>query len=152
MNETFRLHPAISTMARAALQDTVLPTGGGQSGTSPILIRKGDVFATGFCALHRWKDIYGADADQFWPERWESLKPAHWMCMPFGGGARICPGQQLALTEVAYTTVRILQRFGRIENRDEVLEFVESFKISTESKNGAKVPSRDKRQLKQVCR
>lgn len=31
------------------------------------------------------------------------------------GGPRICVGQQLALTEMAYTIVRIMQRFERIE-------------------------------------
>jgi cytochrome P450 len=139
MNETFRLHPAVGTMARAALRDTVLPTGGGTSGKAPILVLKGDVFATSFYALHRRRDVYGDDADIFRPERWEPLRPAHWTYMPFGGGPRICPGQQLALTEVAYTTVRLLQRFEGIENRDDVLEFVEQYKISTESRNGAKV-------------
>jgi cytochrome P450 len=40
------------------------------------------------------------------------------------GGPRLCVGQQFALTEVAYTIVRILQRFDRIEKYwpgDEVL-------------------------------
>lgn len=32
---------------------------------------------------------------------------------------RRCIGQQFALTEMAYTVVRILQRFGRIEDRNE---------------------------------
>lgn len=31
------------------------------------------------------------------------------------GGPRICVGQQFALTEMAYTIVRIMQRFERIE-------------------------------------
>lgn len=51
----------------------------------------------------------------------------------------MCPGQNLALTEVAYTMVRILQAFKGIVNRDPVLEFVEVYKITTGSGNGAKV-------------
>ncbi|MCJ1311316.1 hypothetical protein MMC25_004987 [Agyrium rufum] len=139
INETFRRYPAIGTTSRAAVRDTVLPTGGGPSGTSPIFLRKGDALTTSFYALHQRKDIYGEDADLFRPERWETLRPPPWTYMPFGGGLRVCPGQQLALTEIAYTIVRIVQTFPRIENRDPVLEFVEQYRIGTESKNGAKV-------------
>ncbi|CAD0083238.1 unnamed protein product [Aureobasidium vineae] len=35
--------------------------------------------------------------------------------IPFNGGPRICIGQQFALTEVAYTVVRILQTYSRVE-------------------------------------
>ena len=51
----------------------------------------------------------------------------------------MCPGQNLALTEVAYTIVKILQSFKTIENRDPVFEFVEVYKITTNSGNGAEV-------------
>ena len=51
----------------------------------------------------------------------------------------MCPGQNLALTEVGYTIVKILQTFKTIVNRDPVFEFVEVYKITTASKNGAKV-------------
>ena len=34
----------------------------------------------------------------------------------FNGGPRICVGQQFALTEASYVTVRLLQRFDKIEN------------------------------------
>ena len=37
--------------------------------------------------------------------------------MPFNGGPRICIGQQFALTEMAYTVVRILQRFDGVVDR-----------------------------------
>lgn len=49
------------------------------------------------------------------------------------------PRQNLALTEVAYTTVKVLQAFKTIENRDPVFEFMEVYKLTTDSKNGAKV-------------
>ena len=141
VNETFRLNPPIGTTTRMALRHTTLPTGGGPSSNSgsPIYIRKGDVVTFNFYALHRSQDLSGYDANLFVPERWETLRPAHWSYLPFGGGPRVCPGQQLALTEVGYTIVKILQAFKRIENRDPVMEFVEHYKITTESKNGAKV-------------
>ena len=39
--------------------------------------------------------------------------------VPFNGGPRICIGQQFALTEMAYTIVRILQTYERIESRQD---------------------------------
>jgi len=141
INETFRLNPAIGTNTRMALRDTILPTGGGSSGfgTSPIFVRKGDTITVSFYALHRRQDLFGEDADKFRPERWETLRPPHWAYLTFGGGPRVCPGQNLALTEVAYTVVKILQTFKAIENRDSILDFVELYKITTTSANGAKV-------------
>ena len=45
----------------------------------------------------------------------------------------------LRRTEIGYTIVKILQRFPAIENRDPVKQFVEVYKITTASRNGAKV-------------
>lgn len=139
LSENHRLNPTIGTTTRVALHDAVLPTGGGPGGDAPVFVQKGDAVTTSFYSLHRRKEIFGDDADTFRPERWEGLRPPHWAYMPFGGGPRVCPGQQLALTEMAYTLVRMLREFQAVENRDPVLEFVELWKISTESANGAKV-------------
>jgi len=65
--------------------------------------------------MHRRKDLYGEDADEFIPERWETRRPG-WEFLPFNGGPRICIGQQFALTEASYVTVRLLQRFEKIED------------------------------------
>ena len=138
INETFRLNPVIGTDTRMALRDTTLPTGGG-SGNYPIFVRKGDIVTVSFYDLHRRDDFFGPDAHLFRPERWQTLRSTHWSYLPFGGGPRVCPGQNLALTEVGYTIVKLLEVFRTIENRDPVEEFVEVYKITTNSKNGAKV-------------
>lgn len=154
LNETQRLHPSIGTTTRIALRDTFLPTGGGpsispsnsfsdltSSSTSPIFIPKNSLVTTSFYALHRRRDIFGPDADTFRPERWgieSGFRPPPWSYLPFGGGPRVCPGQQLALTEVAYTVVCMLRAFHSVENRDPIAEFVEMWKLTTESANGAK--------------
>ncbi|KAL4874839.1 cytochrome P450 [Aspergillus karnatakaensis] len=108
-----RLYPSVPVNSRAATKTTTLPKGGGPTGTAPILVRKGE--AVGYCvyAMHRRKDIYGADADEFRPERWENdaLKNVGWGYLPFNGGPRICLGQEFALLEAGYTIVRLLQTF-----------------------------------------
>ncbi|KAL4971269.1 cytochrome P450 [Aspergillus desertorum] len=93
------------------------PVGGGPEGKSPVLIRKGQIVMYNVYSMHRRKDIYGPDADQFRPERWDKLRPG-WAFLPFNGGPHICVGQQYALSEVSYTTVRILQNFNGIEAAD----------------------------------
>ena len=49
--------------------------------------------------MHRRKDIWGEDADDFKPERWEGLKNG-WEYLPFNGGPRICLGQQASLSSL----------------------------------------------------
>lgn len=69
-NESMCLYPQLLENGRIALEDTVLPLGGGTDGRSPIFIPKGQVVMWGSYALHRTKDVFGDDADIFRPERW----------------------------------------------------------------------------------
>lgn len=70
--------------------------------------------------MQRRADLYPPESPDFphvltyAPERWEKWTPKAWTYIPFNGGPRICVGQQFALTEMAYTIVRILQRFDHI--------------------------------------
>ncbi|KAI1134314.1 cytochrome P450 [Hypoxylon sp. FL0543] len=118
IKEALRLNPPVATNAREAIRDTILPVGGGPDGRSPVFVRKGTLIRYFPWALHRRQDIYGHDADEFRPERWEALKPT-FEYVPFNAGPRICVGQQFALTQIAFTTFRILQAFEAIERRDE---------------------------------
>ncbi|MCJ1384487.1 hypothetical protein MMC17_007604 [Xylographa soralifera] len=118
LNECLRIHPVVPGNSREAYEDTVLPVGGGPDGKSPLLVPKGRVVAWSVYAMHRRKDYYGEDADEFRPERWETLRPG-WEYLPFNGGPRICIGQQFALTEASYTTIRLMQEFKILESRDD---------------------------------
>ncbi|TVY59044.1 Cytochrome P450 monooxygenase fsdH [Lachnellula suecica] len=118
LNETLRLHPIVPVNGRYAIRDTVLPVGGGPDGKSPILVKKGTSINYQVYVMHRRKDLYGEDSDEFKPERWEALRPG-WQYLPFNGGPRICLGQQFALTEASYTVIRLLQAFKSIEKRDD---------------------------------
>ncbi|MCJ1401750.1 hypothetical protein MMC11_004967 [Xylographa trunciseda] len=123
MNESLRLYPLVPSNARQALVDTILPMGGGKDGLSPCLIAKGEFVMWDVYAMHRRTDLFGEDADLFRPERWlddgekKGLRPG-WNYLPFNGGPRVCIGQQLALTETAYVTVRLMQEFSALESKD----------------------------------
>ncbi|KAG0645181.1 Cytochrome P450 monooxygenase himC [Hyphodiscus hymeniophilus] len=117
MNETLRLYPIVPANGRSAVRDTTLPVGGGPDGKSPILVKKGQRVSYHVYVMHRREDLYGPDAAEFRPERWETLRPS-WQYLPFNGGPRICIGQQFALTEASYTTIRLLQAFKKIEPRE----------------------------------
>lgn len=66
--------------------------------------------------MHHRKDLWGQDADEWKPERWLNRRPG-WEYLPFNGGPRICIGQQFALTEAGYVTVRLLQRFDELDGQ-----------------------------------
>lgn len=89
--------------------------------------------------MHRRTDIYGPDAEDFRPERWEddSLRPG-WAYLPFNGGPRICIGQQYAISEAAYVVVRMAQEFQTIESADPG-PWEEALALSLHSRNGVRV-------------
>jgi cytochrome P450 len=167
LSETLRLYPVLPINARTALRDTTIPLGGGSNGKSPIFIPKGSEVAWNTWSMHRRKDLFGEDADEFIPERWQDLRPT-WEYLPFNGGPRICLGressisssshllillpllpsfgfigltlslEQYALTEASYTTIRMVQHFKSIESRDPN-PWTERIDLVTSSHNGCKV-------------
>ncbi|KIW05674.1 uncharacterized protein PV09_03537 [Verruconis gallopava] len=123
MNETLRLYPIVPFNVRMALKDTTLPHGGGKDGNDPIGVLKDTPIGYSTLAMQRRADIYPPassgfpDINKFVPERWETWNPKPWTYIPFNGGPRLCVGQQFALTEMAYTITKILQKYERVENR-----------------------------------
>ncbi|KAB8265980.1 cytochrome P450 [Aspergillus pseudonomiae] len=92
IRETLRLYPSVPLNNREAKQTTILPTGGGENGHSPILVRKGELVVFSQYVNSRKRNIYGPDADVFRPERWETgeLGQIGWAYFPFNGGPRQC--------------------------------------------------------------
>jgi cytochrome P450 len=138
INEGLRLYPALPSLVRACLVETVIPYGGGPDGSQPICVIPGDTVSCSVYTMHRNSDIFGPDVESFRPERWQDIRPG-WNYLPFGGGARHCPARQLALFWVSYTIARMAIEFKEIHNKDSVEEYVENLRLNMESLNGVKV-------------
>ncbi|KAK1833523.1 cytochrome P450, partial [Podospora conica] len=118
LSESLRLYPRVPVNNREAVRTTILPTGGGADGKSPIMVRVRQLTA---------EKHFGEDADEFRPERWETgeLADVGWGYFPFLRGPRQCIGEDFARMEVAYAVVRLVQEFVGIEMPEgEVVEAV----------------------------
>jgi len=81
ISETLRLYPVVPLNVRTAVRDTTLPVGGGQDGSKPVPFRKGQTIGMVFYAMYRREDLFGADANEFRPERFEDRK-LDWSFIP----------------------------------------------------------------------
>ena len=91
-----RLYPQLPMNVRVAAKTTVIPSGGGPDGKSPVLIPQGTGVGYSVYHMHRLRSLYGEDANEFRPERWldQELEGIGWGFMPFHGGPRICLGSK----------------------------------------------------------
>lgn len=135
-----RLLAPASVSRRTCTHLTTLPRGGGLDGSSPVLVLPGTHVDSHFGILHRDTSIWGPDAEVFRPERWleGKLRPG-WAYVPFLGGGRICPAQQMVLCQMGFVLARFVREFEAIVNMDPVEEFVEEYMFSMQSRNGVKV-------------
>ena len=92
LNETLRLYSVVPVNSRMAVRNTTIPCGGGPDGMSKVFVRKGELVDYSVQIMHRDKQFWGPDADEFKPERWVGRKPG-WEYLPFNGGPRICLGR-----------------------------------------------------------
>ncbi|CAI6338612.1 unnamed protein product [Periconia digitata] len=137
--ETMRLLPPTAlSLPRCAKRDTTLPCGGGPDETQPILVRRGEFVRFSHYTMYRRPDIWGSDAEEFRPMRWEgrSIGAEY---IPFSMGPRICLGQQLALNEARYVLARMLMMFDRIEHVDAHLPIKTKFSLVTAVQNGVRL-------------
>ncbi|KAI5460917.1 cytochrome P450 [Mariannaea sp. PMI_226] len=137
INESLRLFPPVPVNSRVAVRDTVIPRGGGPDGKSALFVPKGMPVVYNVYGLHRREDIYGPNADEFQPTRWESLRVG-WEFVPFSGGPRICIGQQFAIIEASYVLIRFLQIFATLRCED-AQPWVEKIALTVTSRNGVRV-------------
>jgi cytochrome P450 len=117
LQEVLRLHPTVPINNRAAARDTTLPVGGSPDQQSPIAVKKGQIVVFSTFLMQRRKDLYGENALELKPKRWQQRIPA-WYYIPCLGGPRACLGQQFALTEAGFLLVRFLQQYDAVEPAD----------------------------------
>lgn len=137
--ESMRTYPVTPIKPpRQSNKDTVLPHGGGKDGMSPLFVPKGTKIAESLWHTSTRRDLWGEDAEEFRPERWDGRMHG-WNFTPFGGGARTCIGQQFALVETYFVTVRLMQKYPRCENRDPIHAYVPDITGPMSPKHGVKV-------------
>ena len=104
VQESMRLYPPAWIMSRLALADD--PIG-------PYTIPAGDTALVSPYLLHRnpahWPDPDRFDPDRFAPGR-EKQRPAY-AYLPFGGGPRLCIGNQFALMEMQILLAMLVRQF-----------------------------------------
>ncbi|KAL4960869.1 cytochrome P450-domain-containing protein [Aspergillus stella-maris] len=123
ISETMRIH---STSAMGLPRE--IPEGNAPVEISGHIFKPGDVLSVPSYTIHHSKEIWGADADDFVPERWapERLTARQKAAfIPFSHGPRACVGRNVAEMEllvICATVFRVfdwqLQQEGPMETRE----------------------------------
>jgi cytochrome P450 len=106
LDESLRLWPTAPAYAREATRDTEL------TGVHPM--RRGAWALILTPMLHRDPEVWGADAEEFDPDRFDAKavrSRAPHTFKPFGTGARACIGRQFALHEATLVLGLLLRRY-----------------------------------------
>ena len=107
VDETLRLWPVAPGYFRQARHDTTI-------GNGEFHFQAGDWVFVVLLAAQRDPAAWGADADQFRPDRFlpdEIRKLGPRIYKPFGTGPRACIGRQFALHEMMLTLAAVLHQF-----------------------------------------
>ncbi|KAJ6607877.1 cytochrome P450 [Mycena sp. CBHHK59/15] len=123
VRETLRLYAPVTATSRVAMRDDVLPLATpytDRNGTvhETLQIPKGHVIVIPILSLNRDVKIWGPDAMEFKPERWDSdtpipsVLPGVWGHMlSFLGGPRACIGYRFSLVELKALLFTLVRAF-----------------------------------------
>ncbi|KAG0060050.1 hypothetical protein BGZ89_012589 [Linnemannia elongata] len=130
-NEALRLYPAVPRNAKICTQDDVLPGG--------IKVYKGERVTWNVWAMGRDEDLWGKDAREYNPFRWEKMdKPSSAKFCSFHHGPRTCLGQGFAVTEAVTLMSMFFQKFTfELENPDQKANYMPSLTLPMD--NGLRV-------------
>ncbi|KIJ13434.1 hypothetical protein PAXINDRAFT_170499 [Paxillus involutus ATCC 200175] len=115
INETLRLFPPVPLNIRQSIKATTLPSSDPLG--RPHYVSANTPVSYSAFIMHRRKDLWGPDAEEFDPDRFldhrlhKYLTPQPFIFLPFNAGPRICLGQQFAYNEISFMLIRLLQHF-----------------------------------------
>ncbi|KAF8060191.1 cytochrome P450 monooxygenase pc-1 [Lyophyllum atratum] len=118
INETLRLYPIVPFNSRQSIKATTWPSP--DPTKKPIYIPAGSKSSYSVFVMHRRKDLWGPDAEEFDPDRFlderhkKYLAKNSFIFLPFNAGPRICLGQQFAYNEMSFMIIRLLQQFSSV--------------------------------------
>ncbi|TCD70442.1 hypothetical protein EIP91_003523 [Steccherinum ochraceum] len=120
LNETMRLYPSVPFNSRFAFKDTTIPNPDPDG--KPLFVPAGTSILYSVMLMHRRKDYWGEDAEDFDPDRFFDDRVKHLLAnpfifLPFNAGPRICLGQQFAYNEMSFFLIRLLQNFSKMDLR-----------------------------------
>ncbi|KAF8663703.1 hypothetical protein AX16_000878 [Volvariella volvacea WC 439] len=116
INETLRLYPTVPFNLRESVEEILFPS------PDPILppIYVPPKTRITYCVfmMHRDKNLWGPDAEEFDPDRFlderlqKYLLANSFIFLPFNAGPRICLGQQFAYNTISIMIIKLLQHFS----------------------------------------
>jgi cytochrome P450/NADPH-cytochrome P450 reductase len=128
LKEALRLWPTAPMFALYPYDETVI---GGK-----YQVSRRDELAILVPTLHRDKQVWGTDAEEFKPERFtpefEAALPPN-AYKPFGNGQRACIGRQFALQEATLVMGMLLQRFKLIDHTNYELKIRETLTLKPDN-------------------
>jgi len=109
VKECLRCHPAVGQ-----LMPREVPKGGVE--ICGRFLREGTVVGCNAWTVHRDKNLYGENADDFVPERWidsdpEQIRKMENLYFAFGAGPRTCIGKNIAMLEITKFIPEFFRRY-----------------------------------------
>ncbi|CAG9990779.1 unnamed protein product [Clonostachys byssicola] len=145
LKEAMRMHPGVQYPL-----ERVVPQGGAT--ISGHFLPEGTIVGVNAAVIHRDREIFGHDADEFRPERWlcdeEKAKVMDRHLLTFGAGARTCIGKNISIMEMGKLVPQILRQFDLEWASDEPGWKVETFWFAKQT--GLLVRFRERSQNPQI--
>ena len=112
ITESFRLHPAVGLVL-----ERIVPKAGAT--IAGRFIPGGTTVGCNAYVVHRRREIFGQDVENFRPERWlesegadpKQVKEMRATMFQFGAGSRTCIGKNISLLEIYKIVPSFLRRF-----------------------------------------